>query len=463
MRNLLIALVFISFITSCKKINPDKPRFSGDPIELPSATSSINFPLEISFASLEQNLNREFQGLLFEEKDLQVGSGLNTDLQVTKMGNARISGKGNNALKLQIPLRLKGNLKVEKKLFGQSISTAIPYDEVLNPEISFTPVIGENYDLSFENITIDSWGRSMRYEFLGYAIDFDPLIRKHLQSMLNSQLNHSNFKGLSFRNFMEDAWKNFSEPVRFEQNGIDGYVFTRPHTVKVGNISTTNNKLSVNLGLEGEVFSEVGKKPVARPVSLPKITHNDNSNNQINITLPLRVGYEALDKYLNSEMVGESFPIDKNTKLIPRKFSSQSFGDRALVKMNFTAKRVGKKDINGDIYLVGKPAYDPQRQAIYFEDIDFDLNTKNVLASSAGWLKQGQILSQIEKRAIYPIGNYLKEAKAEIQKHNQIQTDFASISINNPRLDVLGIYATQDDIRLYLNSTGRVDVLVNNL
>ena len=463
MKNILIALVFITIIASCKNINPDKPKFSGDPIELPSATSSINFPLEISFAQLERNLNKEFQGLLFEESGLQVGSGLNTDLQVTKMGDAKLSGKGNNALKLQIPLRLKGSLKVEKKLFGQPISTAIPYDEVLNPEISFTPVIGENYDLSFKDITIDGWGRSMRYEFLGYAIDFDPLIRKHLQSMLNEQLNNSNFKGLSFRNFMEDAWKNFSEPVRFEQNGIDGYVFTRPHTVKVGNITTTNNRLSVNLGLEGEVFSEVGKKPTARAVSLPKITHNDNTNNQINITLPLRVGYEALDQYLNAEMVGEPIRLDKSTQLIPRKFASQSFGDRALVKMNFTAKRSGRKDINGDIYLVGKPAYDPQRQAIYFEDIDFDLNTKNVLASYAGWLKQGQILTQIEKRAYYPIGSYLDEAKEEIQKHNQIKTDFASILIKNPKLDVLGIYATQQDIRLYLNSTGSVDVMVNNL
>jgi len=463
MRNILIALVFISFFTSCKKINPDKPRFSGDPVELPSATSSINFPLEISFAQLERNLNKEFQGLLFEETGLPVGSGLNTDLQVTKMGDARLSGKGNNALKLQIPLRLKGSLKVEKKLLGQLISTAIPYDEVLNPEISFTPVIGENYDLSFNDITIDSWGRSMRYEFLGYAIDFDPLIRKHLQSMLNEQLNNTNFKGLSFRSFMEDAWKNFSEPVRFEQNGLDGYVFTRPHTVKVGNITTTNNRLSVNLGLEGEVFSEVGRKPAAKPVSLPKITPNQNNINQINITLPLRVGYEALDKYLNAEMVGEPIRIDKGTQLIPRKFASQSFGDRALVKMNFTAKRSGKKDINGDIYLVGKPAYDPQRQAIYFEDIDFDLNSKNVLANYGSWLKQGQILSQIEKRAYYPIGQYLEEAKAEIQKHNQIQTDFASILIKNPKLEVLGIYATQQDIRLYLNSTGRVDVLVNNL
>ncbi|KEO73301.1 DUF4403 family protein [Anditalea andensis] len=463
MKKILIALVFISAFASCKKINPDKPKFSGDPIELPSATSSINFPLEISFQQLEKNLNKEFQGLLFEEKDLSVGSGLNTDLQVTKMGDAKLSSKGDHALKLQIPLRLKGSLKVEKKLLGQLISTAIPYDEVLNPEISFTPVIGENYDLSFQNITIDGWGRSMRYEFLGYAIDFDPLIRKHLQNMLNTQLNNSNFKGLSFRSFMEDAWKNFSQPVRFAQSGIDGYVFTRPHTVKVGNISTVNNKLSLNLGLEGEVISEVGKSPSVRPVVLPKISPNDNTQNLIDITLPLRVGYEAIDQYLNAELVGEPITIDKSTQLIPRGFSSQSFGDRALVKMNFTAKRSGKKDINGDIYLVGKPAYDPQKQAIYFEDIDFDLNTKNVLANYAGWLKQGQILTQMKKRAYYPIGAYLDEAKSEIQKHNQIQTDFASIFIKNPKLDVLGIYATQQDIRLYLNSTGRLDVRINDL
>lgn len=463
MKNFLTAFIIIVYFSACKNINPEKPKFSGDPVELPSAQSSINFPLEISFLALENNLNREFQGLLFEEKALSVGNGLQTDLQVTKTGDVKLSSKGDNALKLSIPLRLKGNLKVEKKLFGQMISTAIPYDELLMPEVSFTPVIGENYDLSFNNITIDGWGKSLRYEFLGYAIDFDPLIRKHMQGILNNQLNAQSFKGLSFKGFMEDTWKNFSQPIKFEQNGIDGYVYTRPHTVKVGKITTTNNQLSVNLGLEGEVFSEVGKKPNARPVALPNISHNSNSNNQINITLPLRVGYEAIDVFLNSEMVNEPIRIDKNIQLIPKKFSTQSFGDRALVKMNFTAQRAGKKDLNGDLFLVGKPAYDPVRQAIFFEEIDFDLNTKNLLANSANWLKQNQIIAQIEKRAYYPIGSYLDEAKAEIQKHNQIQTDFASILIKNPKLDVIGIFATEQDIRLYLNSTGKVDVLVKEL
>ncbi|MBT0812196.1 DUF4403 family protein [Litoribacter ruber] len=458
---LYIALITFAF-SACKGINPEKPKSSQQAAPLPEAKSSIYFPLEIPLSSIEQKLNQEFKDLLFAEKQIPVGSGLTTDVEVTKTGNAKLSPYMDKKLMFQLPMHLKGKLNVEKKLFGQTISTAIPFDEMLAPEISFRPEIGEDYSIQFADVQIEGWGRPLQYELLGYKLDLDPLLRKHLQKLLESQLVANNFQGVNFRGVLQSAWQNFSEPLPFSQNGHQAFVTTRPHTLFLTEeISGQNLKLHV--GLEGDVATTVGQKPAVKSNQLPKLAKNNLSKKGADITLPISIGYAQIDHYLNTELVGELFQIEKGTVLIPKKFTTQDFGDRALVKMNFTAKRTGKKDLSGDLYLVGKPAYDSEREAIYFEEIEFDLNTKNLLANSANWLKQNKITTEIEKRAFFPIGEYLEEAKTEIRKHSDIQTDFASISIKNPKLDVLGIYTTPEDVRLYLHSTGDVDVRIKQL
>jgi hypothetical protein len=461
MRNPLYILLLL-LVFSCKGINPEKPKSAGEPTPLPSAKSSIYFPLEIPLDFIEEKLNDEFQHLLFADQGIPVGSGLTTDLQLFKTGDVSISSIGNNKLQFRLPVQLKGKLNVEKKLFGQKISTSIPYDEVLAPEISFRPVIGEDYEVGFADIQIEGWGRPMSYDLLGYTLDLDPLMRKHMQKLLETQLSAQNLKGIGFKSLLEATWANFSEPLPFSQNGHKGYISTRPQILKLSE-EISGRTLKLHIGLEGEVTTTMGQKPEHKAAQLPRLVKNDNSHNQADITLPLSISYGEIDRYLNQELVGQQFQLDKGTVLLPKRFSTQGFGDRALVKMTFTAKRKGKKDLDGDMYLVGKPAYDSEKEAIYFEEIEFDLNTKNVLANSANWLKQNKITSEIEKRAYFPIGEYLTEAREEINRHSEIQTSFASISIKNPKLDVLGIFATQEDVRLYLNSTGWVDVQLNRL
>ena len=107
---------------------------------------------------------------------------------------------------------------------------------------------------------------------------------------------------------------------------------------------------------------------------------------------------------------------------------------------------------------MGKPTYDRNKEAIVFEDIDFDLNTKNILARSAGWLKQGQLLGQIKKHTVFPIGQYIKEARMELLQLGDINTDFASFRIQSPELNVDNIYVTENDIRIYLDATGQMEV-----
>ncbi|WP_194776692.1 DUF4403 family protein [Pararhodonellum marinum] len=457
MRRIQFLILLILALSACKKINPEKPKYSGDPISLPKATSRVNVALDIPLIYIQDNLNRELSEQLFEGQSLPFGNGLSSDLSVKRTGEVSLSAK-NNQLLIKMPLDLKGILKVEKKVFGQLISTNIPFDEQLIPEISFEPEIGKNWDLSLKNLEIVSWGRSMKYNLLGYEIDLDPLIRGQLQKILNKEILSGNLNRLSFKHFMEETWEVYGEPYKVDQEGIEAYVYTIPQKIKVKEVITNDQHIRLYIGLEGEVFTQIGSKPDIKPSPLPNLFFNDMEDSFVDVVLPLRLSYKDLDRYLNDNFKGKVFALDKSTKLIPGTFESQSFGDRALVKMGFRAIRKDKKDISGDIFLVGKPQFDHEMEAIYFEDIDFDLNSKNLLASTASWMKQGQVLNQIRKMSVYPIGGLLRDSRRELQKLGYFETDYASFRLMNPDLEVEDIYTTEEDIRIYLRSTGQLDV-----
>lgn len=457
-RCILLFLVFCMTM-ACKRINPDRPTSNREAVALPKAVSSINIPLEIPLSFLEDHLNNGLNEMLFSEKKLSISNGLFTDINVLRTGPIGISTKSSNVLLIKVPMRLNGNLILETKVFGQMISTAIPYDERLVPEISFSPEIGHDWDLTIKNLKIESWGRSLEYNLLGYDIDFDPIIRPRIERILDNQLGANGLSQISFKNLVNTTWQAYGSPFKIEAgNDIQAYVYTIPQKINLNQQLTADNKLKLNIGLEGQVITQVGERPNVRPQPLPKLSTNKNTVNQLAMTLPLAVTYSTLDRYLNRELADKPLKIDPETHLIPRKISTQSFGDRALVKMDFLLERTNKKDLTGELYLVGKPGFDEQNEAIVFDDIDFDINTKNILANVAGWLRQDQLLNLLKKHTVYPIGPYLAEARDELQRLNYLSTDFASFQVINPKLDIAGIYVTEGDIRIYVDASGQMDI-----
>jgi hypothetical protein len=462
MQNFTRFVILIILFSACKSINPNKPSYSGDPIILPRATSEINIPVEIPLSQIEQLLNNSLSSRLFAERGLDLGGGFFTDIDVNKTGSARLVSKSSEKVSLILPMSMAGNLKFEKRIFGQNLNTAIPFDENLMPEISFIPKIGADWNFSLQNIQIENYGRSMKYNLLGFEIDLDPMIRKQLQKMLNEQLGNSGLTQFDFRSIAEEAWTTFAKPLAIAQDGVAAYIYTQPSRLKVTEEVTNDQKLKLYLGIEGEVFSQVGQAPQIQSKPLPRLQANDNKENMLDIMIPLAISYDKLDEYLNESLSGQRFRTDKNTVLEVSNLSSQSFGDRILLKMDFLAIRRNRRQIDGEMYLVGKPKFDPETEAIRFEEIEFDIHTKNLLARSATWMKQGQVLNQIKKMAYYPIREYLDAARFELQRQGNIQTDLADFRLIQPSLDVEGIYSTESDIRIYIRSRGKMDVRLRN-
>ena len=454
---ILPIFIFLFVFSSCKTIKPDRPPASAD-LVLPRAISKINVPIEIPLSYIENNLNKDWSSKLFAENGLAIGSGLTTDIDVTRTGKIALTGLEDNTIRVKLPMNLKGDLKIEKKVFGQVLSTNFPYNENISPEISFVPEIGTNWELGIKNLEIENWGRSMKYNLLGFEIDLDKVVKSQLKTVLDNQLSASNLSRFDFKSMAQETWDVFSEPYTIAEEGMEVHFYSIPSKLKLTEEITTDQKLKLYIGLEGEMISKIGSKPIVPKSPLPNIDVNENKENELELILPLILRYEDLDGYLNNEMSGKTIKIDSKTEMVPSNLKTQKYGDKTLLSMDFTGIRKGKKDIKGKMYFAGKPVFDTATESLRFDEAEFDVKSDNGMANLGIRLKKRKIMNQIKKLANYPVGDFLSEARKEMEKQGKFETGFATFQVINPTLDIEGIYNTEEDVRIYLGSTGQMEV-----
>jgi hypothetical protein len=455
-------LLAVCLLASCKSIKPENPPISSG-IILPPSSSSINLPVNIPLGYLEDNLNKEIGSKLFSDRGLSLGSGLFADIDVNRTGKIALSGSDEETLNVKVPMNLKGELKIEKKVFGQVLSTQFPFNENLIPEISFVPQFGENWDLSIQQLQINNWGKSLTYNLLGFQINLEPLVESHLQNVVDNQLMAAGLMRFDFKQMVEETWNSFSKPFTVAQNGLLVHFVANPQKLKVHQEVTANQEIILYMGMEGEMQSSVGKYPEWRPTPLPPVQKNENKANVVDITLPLVFGYEEINKELNQMIPDQPIRIDKNTTMSAHKIYSQQYGDKTLLSIDFTAIRKEKKEIKGTMFFVGKPVFDKEKEAINFQEVEFDVRTGNPFTRMGIRGRKRKIQNQIQKLAVIPLGDFLRKAEKELQQQGYLDTEFASFYLHDPKMEVEGIYGTENDIRVYLRTIGKMDVVLKNL
>jgi hypothetical protein len=298
---------------------------------------------------------------------------------------------------------------------------------------------------------------------LGFEIDLDPLIRGQLQRVMNKQLAVSGLTRIDFKHMAEQTWEAFAEPYTVEQNGFQVHFYAKPDKLRVGQVISPAQELMLFLGLEGEMFSTIGQKPSAQRKPLPEISLNESRENVLDIGLPLVFKYKDLDEYLNQSLEGQEIRLDKKTILIPSNLQSNQYGDKTLLGMDFYAVRKGKNEVKGKLYFAGKPVFDQSSRMLKFEDILFDAHTGNLPAKIGILSKRRKIQNQLQKLAVIPLGKFLEQAENELQNQGYLETDFASMRVIRPIVQVEGIYSTAEDIRIYLRSKGKMDIRLKDL
>jgi hypothetical protein len=121
--------------------------------------------------------------------------------------------------------------------------------------------------------------------------------------------------------------------------------------------------------------------------------------------------------------------------------------------------------VNGTIYLAGFPQYNDLTKEIFFDKLDYALDTKNKLMRTANWLAQGLILRKIQESCRYSIKPNLEEGKQSMMSYLKNYSPMPGVFVNGKMEDIQfqKIQLTNQAIIAFIKVNGTVNVSVDGL
>jgi hypothetical protein len=189
-----------------------------------------------------------------------------------------------------------------------------------------------------------------------------------------------------------------------------------------------------------------------------------------------KIALKAVSKmpeHVSANIVAISTYADAS-KIMTKNFAGQEFGSgskKVTVQNVALWHKEGKMiiamdvqgSVNGTIYLSGFPKYDDKSKEIFFEQLDYVLDTKSALLKTANWLAQGYILRKFQENCKYSIIPNIEEGKASMQKYLKNYSPMPGVFVNGMLEDIAfqKIQLTNKAIIAFIKVTGDVAISVD--
>lgn len=439
---------------ACKSLDPT---LNPSPIPLPTAYSRVNVPVEIPMQTLENLLNQRIPPVLFEERTLDLGNGVIGDLKFSKNGLTTIRAEDNQKVRIQLPIRVSGEVGLKPGGLRNLFQSKIPLDQVFTPVFLINPEVNENWSMGISEFELVDLGGKMTFSILGMELDLSQLIAREIQDYAQKNLT-SKPDLIKLKPLVEQLWGQVGKPVFVEFQGKKMAFSIQPDSVRLSESFTEKGNYNINLGLKGKVNSHPADAAPRRPFPLPNLTENTSTANLLDIGIPLRLTYEEIDELLRENFAGQSIRVNKTTIFQPGNFKSRAFGEKLGILMDFHAVQSNGNEIDGQLFLVGKPTYDSENQVLIFDQVNFNLESDNKKAKTAAVLKKGKIIRQLNQKLRFPMAEVLESSLGGIQERLALETPIADLKIVDLEIFPGGFYPTASGLEIQLKARGKVEI-----
>ena len=168
--------------------------------------------------------------------------------------------------------------------------------------------------------------------------------------------------------------------------------------------------------------------------------------------------YDSASKMITSNFKGKEF-ASGSRKIVVQNVSLWHKDSKIIIALDMTGS------INGTIYLSGIPNYNSITKEIYFDQMDYVLNTKGLLTKTANWLLQGMILRKIQENCRYSIKENLDEGKKNMLPYLNNYSPMKGVFVNGTMNDFEFEKVELPDKAMiaFITTTGKMKVLIDGM
>lgn len=458
MKKVIIPVIFLLIVFSCKTAKIEGPAESYLPSNLSPSISELPLDLELDLKKLETAINAKMVGLLYEGNNL---TDRDLSVKVWKAQNFSFFAN-NNEIVYRLPLKVWSRFGWKVQKLGITLSDQ--YEANGTIALIYRTSISLDKDWKLVSKTTSSgyeWIETPRISFIGVTIPVTPiadLVLSLFDKKINGQIDKVLSDAIDLKKYVAQVWDEVQKPISMsEENQL--WLRITPKDILVSPFVTKGNKLSFSIGLYTQLESFMGDQPQANAkVELPQFRNILSQPEQFNLNIAADVTFAKIAEMAKAQLINKSFTEGGKTVTI-NDLSLYSSAGRAV----FVADVTGS--LKGRIFFTGKLVYNPVNNALEVAEPEFDLKTRSTLVKSASWLLHGMILKKIMPYLTYSLTADLENAKAEANKMLSNYKVYEGINLtgNLGSLAVTGVSMVLGAVRIQVNLKGNVAIKVDEI
>lgn len=354
--------------------------------------SSINLSVEASAADIGTIINQSLPKILYK------GQGaLGTSVTVVRTGPIIVTATDNFVF-LMLPVQLT---------FRYAMYESYPLRTNLRfkAKVNVTPDWRLKTDLYYTGLS-DNFADTFKLGPLSLKprSTIDNIVWP-IQRLLAPYIDQKVNESVQLRAKINPIWNKAFSPTLVNKEFLTWLKLT-PEKIVMSPLVTANNQLRLSIGVITGAEITVGPKPAAAPVrALPPVQQLPAFDKSFNIQLATDIFYADLLTALKPLLTDKTFGDDK--KITIKNIDLKGKEGRLVVVLAATG------DFDGELTLLAKPAYNPQKNSLTFEKVDFDTKNAGWLISTGSWLFSSPIRGTIKAKLDDFVVDQLEKSRAK--------------------------------------------------
>ncbi len=453
-----LSVIILWSCSSSQKIATLKPEpDDASPLIYDNSPSFVSLPVTIKLKDIENQTNKTLTGLIYEDNTIE-----DDDFTIKVWKQAPITLQNENGkIKTILPLKVAVNYRYGINQFGVKL-----YD---TREINLNGTVNLMSDVSLSNWKMNTktefksldWKESPTITVAGKNIAITYLINPALRmfrSKIEKSIDEAIKKSVDFKPNVLDALEKICTPSEMSPD-YNTWLRIIPVELYVTDAVLNKETIKMDMGLKCTIESLVGGKPenkfdrnkiILKPVA--KMPDRFTANVVAVST------YKDASEVMTKNFKGQEFGSG-NKKVTVQNVSLWHKDGKMVIALDLLGS------INGTIYLAGFPQYNDTTKEIYFDQLDYAIETKSTLVRTANWLASGYILKKIQESCRYSIKPNLDEGKQNMLKYMKNYSPMPGVFVNGNLNDIAfkKVQLTNKAIIAFLSVTGEVNVTVDGL
>jgi len=400
---------FLAGLIGCNKVKPSRPVISRFDDSLTVGPSYLSAPVVFELADLEAKINRSLGTVLVGEENLNTSGKKPLNLRVERTGPVRIGFDGRH-LTFGAPLTvwISNPLSLRRK--------NIPRQALCKLTVRFqSPInVDRNWRLRTRvELANYQWIEAPKIRLLGINFPVRKIVEKVLRKRENgieSAIDKMVYEQLKLNREVGKIWRDLQKPILINRKHEFVWLVPSLQDVLVGRIGGNTTQLTIPIRIRLRVNTVIGEKPeIAHYKPLPPLQKTDTLTMVSQLNVLSRVPYLYLNDVLNRTVVGRQL---SPTKHLVRLEKAEIYGGGNSLILQTSIRGT----INGTLYFRGQPAFDTVRQVLMVRQVDFDVDTEEILLRTADWLLHDTLKDSLQAALTVPLRQQMDSLPVKIEQ-----------------------------------------------